>query len=257
MMAGRVMLMVMVVIVVMSWMVFPVRAEHPSVLLVESTVFGNMILAPGKMISEDNDIYDTVNVTPPSICSCRTACWSSRRCVSAVVLETEDGANNTVQCHLSEKVPMDSTFTDNPNATYIFWQESVQSVMYEMLEDNLLYLVLPQASSLIAAKSDCEKIPGHRLALLKTDNHFQAVKKRMSGLDMTLRIDLLKFQNGDEVWGDGTPFSLSQIIETGETSMVSLYFVPVILNSNLNFQIYNFQDALYPLCQANPFGQDW
>ncbi|KAG7167294.1 hypothetical protein Hamer_G017206 [Homarus americanus] len=129
--------------------------------------------------------------------------------------------------------------------------------MYEMLEDNLLYLVLPQASSLIAAKSDCEKIPGHRLALLKTDNHFQAVKKRMSGLDMTLRIDLLKFQNGDEVWGDGTPFSLSQIIETGETSMVSLYFVPVILNSNLNFQIYNFQDALYPLCQANPFGQDW
>ncbi|KAG7167295.1 hypothetical protein Hamer_G017207 [Homarus americanus] len=217
------------------------------------------MVVPGKALSA-GDFYGVY--TLDNACTCRLACWSAKRCVA--VAAVPDTSANTVQCHLSEKGPINHTLTDTPDATYYFWEASVPNNFYGIMKDNYLYLVTNHQRTFTHGKELCAKIPGHRLATIKTARQFETVTAMLNANSMSwgscwpVWVDLEKpgvlatpLQWGDgTLYGDGTVTQLATVVT--ERDYAAVYRL-----EDQNFDDKSDPDLYYILCQANPLGLDW
>lgn len=60
---------------------------------------------------------------------CKMACWMDLKCVAASVSETNVG-DGTMECRLAMEGPTNTTLTDQPDSTYIFWKGWLQFITF-------------------------------------------------------------------------------------------------------------------------------
>ncbi|XP_037776723.1 uncharacterized protein LOC119573551 [Penaeus monodon] len=184
---------------------------------------------------------------------CKASCWAAIECVAWSFVTLADGSG---QCRLANEGPTTLTVPEGTDATYYFKESAVPGV-YSFKVDRLLYLTPSMQLKYEAAKAFCARIPGHRLGMYKTIQQLDMLEEYwcLSGnCPATLYMYLEKTADG-VVFGDGTPFSSTEIAQTG-----------IVMNSQTSytFIFYNkrVDDATETsarpfLCQANPNGVDW
>ncbi|XP_037775910.1 uncharacterized protein LOC119572988 isoform X2 [Penaeus monodon] len=210
------------------------------------SALGPVMVGRGREVREA-DAY-AVNAVA-SVCDCRMACWSDRRCVAASALAAKD---KSVLCRLSSKGPFDSTLDDSPNATYIFWNEHAI-----IMDDGLVYTEATRIGSFVEMENLCNGVPGHRLPIFKTFVQKNVMDQLFNrDTSRAFWVDLRKISLTDYVWGDGTPLrdteisALLRIARGAATEAVhSVYFSSILEKS------ITFQERV--VCQANPFGVEW
>ncbi|XP_042219576.1 uncharacterized protein LOC121864575 [Homarus americanus] len=257
-MVEREKLKVVVVLVVMGpWTASLTMAGEPSVQFIESSYLGNFMVAKGKTLTMDGS-YSTLSLAAEKACSCRIACSSYKLCVAASTVPDIDDATK-VNCHLSDKGPTDSILTDDPLATYYFWQASVPSQMYEVREDNLLYMMSQEASNFNTSKELCEKIPGHRLVMPKLAQQFLTVKAIYEEKGTQLWIDLHRKDTPmtPDHWGDGTPYNSTSTSEIAVTANDETVASSYRMSTGGVLFDRTYDVSYHTLCQANIYGVEW
>ncbi|KAG7170418.1 hypothetical protein Hamer_G023648 [Homarus americanus] len=282
-MVEREKLKVVVVLVVMGpWTASLTMAGEPSVQFIESSYLGNFMVAKGKTLTMDGS-YSTLSLAAEKACSCRIACSSYKLCVAASTVPDIDDATK-VNCHLSDKGPTDSILTDDPLATYYFWQASVPSQMYEVREDNLLYMMSQEASNFNTSKELCEKIPGHRLtlaggtqgALESRSCVYALVARCRRTLDAGGRSDMghgaleivsctqlwIDLHRKDtpmtpDHWGDGTPYNSTSTSEIAVTANDETVASSYRMSTGGVLFDRTYDVSYHTLCQANIYGVEW
>ncbi|XP_050738108.1 uncharacterized protein LOC127009262 isoform X2 [Eriocheir sinensis] len=186
-------------------------AGQPSVFYVNSVSLGNYLEKPGMTI-DSKDAYLTISAKDK--CSCRAACRTHPRCVAAAIVP--DG--QAWQCRLADEGPIFINVTEDPEATYVFWEKSLPENLYFGLgKDRMLYLVEKfRNKTFQEAKNFCRRIPGHRLAMTKTRNSFDALVDIIKETGHAwVWIDLRQQDETDKnslVWGDNTTYSVTNIM---------------------------------------------
>ncbi|XP_064078985.1 uncharacterized protein LOC135196236 [Macrobrachium nipponense] len=140
----------------------------------------------------------------------------------------------------------------NENSSYFFKKSSVPGT-YNWEADNLLYVALTEPMTTNIARTNCLKIPGHRLIIVKskeTYDHFLA--RAVGNTKPYWTMDLIKKTHPDDlVWGDGTV--PNRTIVTIDVSNSGEHFFALYSN-----HIEDVKENPYRvLCQANPLGVEW
>ncbi|XP_037778097.1 uncharacterized protein LOC119574896 [Penaeus monodon] len=118
------------------------------------------------------------------------------------------------------------------------------------MPDGFLY-VEPVAMAIhLDARIFCSKIPGHRLAMFKTEAQKQALYALSARTGRAYNIDLT-FSGGNLYWGDGTQLGDAerQSMDLGKTGKPDMKYDGGKFSETDHSK--NF------LCQANPNGLDW
>ncbi|XP_064102093.1 uncharacterized protein LOC135212512 [Macrobrachium nipponense] len=184
-------------------------------------VVNNYLLAYGLSIPANESYY---SLPTDTLCGCRTACRTSPKC-SASSLQKVDGVS---VCRLSVISVRNSSIAEMPNATYVFKIEKINPLFYGMGEDGLFYLVSNSNTTQSNAQSDCEAIPGHRLARPTTQ------------LQMTTMMNIHKTaMNGADMWA-----------KNQNNVMVMMSKGEMMVSTDTNLSILS-------LCQANPQHTVW
>ncbi|XP_068212041.1 uncharacterized protein [Palaemon carinicauda] len=227
--------------------------RQPSVLYMESDIYGNFFMAVGKTI---NDASVKSTMTTNQECMCRIQCLKNPRCMAV----SSEFNGNGFLCKFASLGPLETTIDDisDRNATYIFRHASLEGRTWGIKKDQLYYFELPTWMTFPAAKEACKRIPGFRLVIIRS----LEVMKSLFSRERAYYLDLHKQAGGKFVWGDSTPFINPEKIEIRYlepfTSLSTEPFThPVFYfySTFLHDQVPKTDERV--ICQANPSGVDW
>ncbi|XP_050738472.1 uncharacterized protein LOC127009421 [Eriocheir sinensis] len=232
-----------------------VHAQQPSVHYTVSPHLGNFFTAAGKNLP-DKDTYLTLSLNESA---CRVACRADNLCLSAASVTATTGVG--LECRLSQKGPPRILLLDQPDATYFFWEAGMTLGSHKLREDGLLYFESEVRRNFSRATTLCDRIPGHRLPIIKTIRQLDALMSIMkeTGTTPWLDLQMKKWRGRLELfWGDGMAFvdtpvaNVASAVEPnndGESACIldldSFTFLLKLSNSEHHL-----------LCQANPLGLD-
>ncbi|XP_064120283.1 uncharacterized protein LOC135224889 [Macrobrachium nipponense] len=124
--------------------------------------------------------------------------------------------------------------------------------------DNLLYLEMVTRYSYKEAKRRCNRLPGHRLIIIKSQEAYDYFTSLGSNTSPFWVADLQKINESYFLWGDGTTYQESGL---GSSQIVSDDGVNgdvfVSLNSKLDDKNSSAESDFKVVCQANPYGIEW
>ncbi|XP_069158028.1 uncharacterized protein [Procambarus clarkii] len=242
----------MMVVLIGTWTIFLVKAGQPSISYVRNIALGNFLVAKGLSLSQQ-DVF--ANFTLANSCECRTACWCHSQCIAAAAMERPDG---TVLCSLSAISPRTSIFLNITQSTYFFWEDSHVGLSYGLGSDNFLYFISYTTHVYSEGKDLCARVPGHRLAMLKTAAQFNAAEKLANGTKVLVDLSRPGIIGTPMVWGDGSPYTTAGSVSS-VASIQDDQNNPVVYRLEPSrFNDVGLADATYRvLCQANPLGLDW
>ncbi|XP_068212042.1 uncharacterized protein [Palaemon carinicauda] len=232
---------------------FSCTSGQPSVLYIESNIYGNFFMAVGKII---NDTSVTSTMTTNQECMCRIHCLKNPRCMAV----SSEFNGNGFLCKFASLGPLETTIDDisDRNATYIFRHASLEGKTWGFRKDQLYYFELPNIMTFLKAKEACKRIPGFRLVIIRS----LEVMKSLHSPHRAYYLDLHKKTGGKLVWGDSTPFTNPENIEIRYaepfTSLSTEPFGRPIFYFYTTF--LQDQSLVFPervICQANPSGVDW
>ncbi|XP_042890509.1 uncharacterized protein LOC122265327 [Penaeus japonicus] len=222
----------------------PVLAGARSIGYILGGGMGNMLIADNKELIDEQTLLTVMNAT--SVCRCRSLCLAHVNCKGVSATPVGDH----FVCKLVGKTVDICMFADTAGATFIFWEDSVDHSIYELMPDGFLYLEPIAPAKHQEARAFCSRIPGHRLAILKTQAQREALYALHERTGRKYNVDLIVV-GGVVQWGDGTVLS-----EDEQNSMgVDKTDKPDLLYENDKFTATDKEESF--LCQANPTGYDW
>ncbi|XP_037776761.1 uncharacterized protein LOC119573676 [Penaeus monodon] len=225
-------------------------AQTPASVQYVASPAGNFFVVPGKSILPW-DAFALFENTDS--CLCKASCWAAIECVAWSFVTLADGSG---QCRLANEGPTTLTVPERTDATYYFKESAVPGV-YSFKVDRLLYLTPSMPLPYEDAKAFCARIPGHRLGMYKTIQQLDMLEEYWclpGNCPATLYMYLEKTADG-VVFGDGTPFSSTEIAQTGITMNAPDTYTFTFYNKRVDD---NYGTSAKPfLCQANPSGVDW
>nr|XP_045601964.1 uncharacterized protein LOC123760365 [Procambarus clarkii] len=194
--------------------------------------------APG-MTFNSSDASNTFNVSYP--CECKALCLINQTCLAW----TAEMRAEAWSCLHATKGPLlTPSLTNNSAAVYGFTEDTLTGVINVVQKEDQLHYFVPnmRVTTTQAGRGNCSKIPGFRLAMLKTEQQQSIGKALAAQAGSALRMDIVVIAN-KTYWGDGTPYS-GQVIGVALTNMT-------LIISNLGITSSMLWPAPYFLCQGN------
>ncbi|XP_042242225.1 uncharacterized protein LOC121879627 [Homarus americanus] len=126
------------------------------------------------------------------------------------------------------------------------------------MKDNYLYLVTKHQRTFTQGKELCAKIPGHRLATIKTARQFETVTAMLKVNNSAVWVDLVRpgAPGTPLEWGDGTLYMEGTVTQLATVATHRSVASPYYLQSSF-FDDKSYTVIFNILCQANPLGLDW
>ncbi|KAG7174305.1 uncharacterized protein LOC121859621 [Homarus americanus] len=233
----------------------------PSVNYVISSIFGNFFVK-NNLSLKDEDVF--TKVLAKSLCECRTACWATNVCQAAALVPVEDHK----ECHLAKEGPHKTTTQYLQGAIYLFKEDSLPGHYHGLMKDNLTYYEPPEMMELEEGKKWCNRIPGHRLVIIKTNDQLktlQEISLKTLGDTPTPKLIWMNLkkplQSNEKIWGDGTLVKITEVwpsLVFGDALQTNVDDVEEFFKFDENtFKSSSPSTQMRILCQANPVGVYW
>ncbi|XP_068240780.1 uncharacterized protein [Palaemon carinicauda] len=191
-------------------------------------------------------------------CDCQTSCFarSPKDCQAwSFVRTSRQGPQDVGECRLIDSGPETTDLLPDENALYYFRKSSVLGT-YSWQDDGLLYVTLNDTYYIDPAKERCNRIPGHRLIIVKSMKTFNFFANLWKYGDKSYWLtDLRKTPSGRFEWGDGSDSSVTQGLVNANGGELSNIFVSYA--QRIDDASDSRDGPFWILCQANPLGIDW
>ncbi|KAK7086899.1 hypothetical protein SK128_000803 [Halocaridina rubra] len=226
------------------------NVTHYPIRYIEGHPYAGTFIIARELCLQEQDAYHSFYTQKKR--TCMEACWTDPSCMAF----SSEFFNENISCRLTSKRLLNIDFAVNENASFGFKTEVIPNRFYGVQSDGMLYVLYNESRLLATAKLICATIPGHRLGIFTTEQHYNALRRIQTITGQEFIVDMTTGSNGNPMWGDGTYFQNTPLA-------ANVTLPPSGVNETWSFINNQFRPLTPPnysryfVCQANPLGQNW